>query len=93
MISRNSDVRCTTLDHSQYGREYASNCRDLVSILIPRGRQGVVVAEQLVCAVNQMDFQGGLQLNLIRATAFQSSGEIGWLKPFEAELCEEGLHP
>jgi len=24
-----------------------------------------------------MDFQGGLQLNIIRVTAFQSSGEIG----------------
>jgi hypothetical protein len=27
-----------------------------------------------------MDFQSDLQLNLIRATAFQSSGEIGWFQ-------------
>ena len=40
------------------------------------------MTEQLVCAVNQMDFQGELQLNLIRATAFQSSGGIGCAPAF-----------
>jgi uncharacterized protein YbjT (DUF2867 family) len=46
-------------------------------VLISGGRQGVVVAEQLVCAVDQMDVQGSLQLNLIRTTSLQSSCEIG----------------
>jgi hypothetical protein len=30
-----------------------------VTVLIPRRRQGVVVTEQLVCAVDQVDFQRG----------------------------------
>ena len=77
MISGHSDVRCATLDHSQDGREYASNCRDLVTVLVPRRGQRVVVTEQLVCAVDQMDVQGSLQLNVIRRTPFQASWEIG----------------
>lgn len=56
--------------------EYASDRRDLLSVRIPRGRQGVVVTEQLVCAVNQVDFQGGLQLNMIRVSLRKGGAEL-----------------
>ena len=57
MIGRHGDVRGAAPDHAQDRREHASNRGDLVPVPIPRGRQGVVVPEQLVCAVDQMDFQ------------------------------------
>ena len=45
-------------NHSQNRPEHAAHGGDLAAVLIPREGQGVVMPEQLVCAVDQVDFQG-----------------------------------
>ena len=57
MIGSHGNVRGAAANHSQNGSEHASHRGDLAAVPIPCGRQGVVVAEQLVCAVDQVDFQ------------------------------------
>ena len=57
VIGRNGDVRGAAFDHAQNRCEHASDRGDLLTIPIPRGRQRVVVPEQLVCAVDEIDFQ------------------------------------
>jgi len=58
VVGRDGDMRGAALNHAQNGPEYSSHRGDLAAVLIPRGWQGVVVAEQLVRAVHQMDVQG-----------------------------------
>ena len=65
MIGGDRNVRRAAANHAQYGPEHASYRGDLPAVLIPRGRQCVVVPEQLVRAVDQMDSKAQLPLNLI----------------------------
>ena len=58
MIGGNGNVRGAAFDHAQHRREHASDRGDLAAVPIPRGRQRVVVPEQLVCAVDEIDLQG-----------------------------------
>ena len=55
MIGRDGNVGRAAANHVQHRPEHAAHGGDLAAVLIPRGRQGVVVPEQLVCAVDQMD--------------------------------------
>ena len=57
VIGRDGDVRGAAANHAQDRREHAAHRGDFATVPIPRGRQGVVVPEQLVCAVDQMDVQ------------------------------------
>jgi hypothetical protein len=52
VIGRNRDVRGTVFDHSQNRGKDASDRGDLSSVRILRGRQRVVVPEQLVGTVD-----------------------------------------
>ena len=58
MIGGNGEVRGAAAQHTQDRREHASNRGDLAAIAIARGRERVIVAEQLVCAIDQKEFQG-----------------------------------
>jgi hypothetical protein len=64
VIRRNGNVRGAAADYTQDRREHASHRGNLATLPIPRGRQCVVVSEQLVCAIDQMDFHARLQLNI-----------------------------
>jgi protein tyrosine/serine phosphatase len=58
VVRRDRDVGGAALDHAQNGREYTSNGGNLVTIPIACGWQRVEVAEQLVCAIDQINVQG-----------------------------------
>ena len=58
MIRRNRDVRGAAADHAQHRRQNAADGAHLATILVPRGRQRVVMPEQFVSAVNQINLQG-----------------------------------
>ena len=58
MIGRDGDVRGAAFDHPQHRGENASRSGDFPPICIPCRRQSVIVPEQLIRAVDQMDFQG-----------------------------------
>ena len=58
MVRSDGNVRGAAANHSQNGPEHASHRGDLAAVPISRGWQGVVVPEQLVGAVDQVDFQG-----------------------------------
>ena len=58
MIGRDGKVRGAASNHAQNGSEHASHRGHLAAVLVARGRQGVVVPEQFVRAVDQMDLQG-----------------------------------
>lgn len=58
MIGGDRDVRDPAFDHAKHRREHASDSSNFATILIPCGRQRVLVPEQLVCAVDQIDVQG-----------------------------------
>ena len=77
VIGRNGDVRGTALDHAQHRREHASNRGDLAAVRIARGRQRVVVAEQFVCAVDQIDVQGAAPEQPYTTTALPINSLIG----------------
>ena len=49
-----ANVRGAAANRTQNRPEHASHGGDLAAV---RGRQGIVVPEQLVCAVDQMNFQ------------------------------------
>ena len=57
VIGGNGKVRCAAAEHTQDGCKHASHRGNFAAVPIPRGRQCVVVPEQLVCAVDQMNFQ------------------------------------
>ena len=57
MVGRYRDVRSASADHAQNRRKHASHRGDFPPVPIPRGWQCVVVPEQLVRAINQIDFQ------------------------------------
>jgi hypothetical protein len=42
-------------DHSEDGGEHAADGGDFVAVAIARGGEGVVVAEELIGAVDEMD--------------------------------------
>ena len=69
MIGRHRDVRGAAFDHAQHRSEDAPHRGYLPAVLVPRGGQRVVVPEQLVCAVNQMDFQGAAPAQPYRRAA------------------------
>jgi hypothetical protein len=62
VIGCDSDVRGATTDHPQHRRQDTANGRDFPALLVPGGWQRIVVPEQLVCAVDQMDFQSATPL-------------------------------
>ena len=55
MIGGDGDVRGALANHAEDRREHTPHRRNLSAGVIPDRRQRVVVAEQLVCAVDQMD--------------------------------------
>jgi hypothetical protein len=57
VIGRNRDVGDAVLEHTHEGGKYTSGGADFKAVLIPCGRQGVVVPEQLVRAVDKMNLQ------------------------------------
>jgi hypothetical protein len=58
VIGRDRDVRGAAFDHAQHRREHAPDRGNLAAVLIARGRQRIIVPEQLVCAVDQINVQG-----------------------------------
>ena len=58
MIGRDGDVGSAFFDQTQHGREHAADGPDLPALGVACRRHRVVVAEQFVCAVDQMDIQG-----------------------------------
>jgi hypothetical protein len=49
-------MRGAFFHHAQHGGENAAYGADLTTIPVARGRHGELMSEQLVCAVNQMNF-------------------------------------
>ena len=84
MIRRHSDVRRTVTDHAEHRREYASRRADLAALLIARGWQSVVVPEQLVGAVDEIDFQCG---DSGIAGIGRISGEVFYCLLYTATVC------
>ena len=66
VISRNGNVCGTAAIHTQNRPEHAAHRRDLAPVPIPRGRQGAVAWEQLVCAVDEMNVQAATPRQLYR---------------------------
>jgi hypothetical protein len=66
VIGSHSNVGGTAANHTQNRPEHAAHRSDLVSVPIAGGRQGVVVAKQLVCAVDQMNVQAATPRQLYR---------------------------
>jgi hypothetical protein len=58
MVRCNGEVCGAAFDHAQHGGKHASDRADLAAVLNTGGRQGVVVPEQFVCAVDQINVQG-----------------------------------
>src|SRR5262249_15729447 len=57
VIGCHCEVRGASLDHAQNRGKDATNRSDFLPVGIARRRQGVVVPEQFVSAVNEMNFQ------------------------------------
>jgi hypothetical protein len=77
MIGRDANVGGTATDHSENRREHASHASDLLAIGISGGRKRVIVPEQLVRAVDEVDFQLPSSDVLRDAMAASSSGQFG----------------
>ncbi len=73
MVGRNCNVRDAAANHAQHRPEHAAHRGDLAAVLVPRVGQGVEVPEQLVCAVDQVDFHGFSQVYFAGA-----SGPAEW---------------
>jgi len=48
-------------DHAEHGGDHAADGGDFAALGVLRRRQRIVMAEQLVGAVDEMDLQGALQ--------------------------------
>ena len=57
VICRDSDMRGTATDHAENRRENTAHASNLLAFGIAGGRKRVVVTEQLVRAVDEVDFQ------------------------------------
>ncbi len=68
VIGRNRDVRGPAFHHAQNRSEDASDRCDFASVRF-RGWQSVVVPEQLVCTVDEIDFQGAAPTQTYRTGA------------------------
>ena len=101
VIGRNGDVRGAALDHAQHRGEDASDRGHFAAVLIPRGRQRVVVPEQLVCAVDQIDVQGATptqpyrtgtgSINFLNGSRLSPSGPMfSCLPPLRSSLGRGG---
>jgi hypothetical protein len=55
MISCNSNMGCTALNHGQNGSQDTTNCADLLAIHICGSGHGEKVPEQFICPVDQVD--------------------------------------
>ena len=55
MVGGDGNVRGAAVNHAQHRPEHASHRGHLAAVPIPGGRQGVVVAEELIGAVDEMD--------------------------------------
>ncbi|MEO7649735.1 MAG: hypothetical protein ABIZ80_04655, partial [Bryobacteraceae bacterium] len=64
VIGSNGDMGRALLDHTLQGVEDAARGGNLAPLVVSRGRQSVIVPEQLVGAVYQMNLQGKLQNKL-----------------------------
>ena len=73
MIGRNGLRAWRRCESAQKRPEHASRRGDLAAVLVPRVGQGVEVPEQLVCAVDQVDFHGFSQVYFAGA-----SGPAEW---------------
>jgi hypothetical protein len=57
MVGGDPDVRRAAVDHAEHRPDHASDGANFAAAGIARRRQGVVVAEQLVGAVDEMNLQ------------------------------------
>ena len=78
MICGDSDMGGTATDHAENRCEHAAHASNLLAIGIAGGRKGVVVPEQLIRAVDEVDFQGALRERLGPFSQIQArSSRIG----------------
>jgi hypothetical protein len=57
VIGGHAHVGRAGVDHPQNGRQHAAHRPDFAAVAIARGRDGVVVPEEFVRAVDEMDVQ------------------------------------
>ena len=60
MIRRYGDVRGSSLNHPQDRPEHASRSGNVPALAIAGRGQGVVMAEEFICAIDQVNFQKAL---------------------------------
>jgi hypothetical protein len=60
MIGGNREVSDARVEQPQYRSDDAANRGDFTTVVVARGWQRIKVPEQLVGAVNQIDFQAKL---------------------------------
>jgi len=63
VIGGDGNVRRSTGHHAEDGRDHGSDRANFASINLASGRDGIKMPEQLVGAINQIDFQATLQDN------------------------------
>src|SRR5690349_18954424 len=81
MIGGHGEMRGSVPDHPQHGGEDPAHCRYFAALGVARGRQGVVVPEQLVGTVNQMNLQNVGSSSVARVRNRRATrGLPRWLK-------------